>query len=130
MSETQNKKELDAMEQVNPANKDAKPSEPNHLKNDAEDLGKAVVKPTDSDGQTAAKKVSKVSDQVNKDAKDGSLPNDNKPSGSMKEEEVEVKGEEIAETAAETTEMEIDLTDDVKALVSTDADLSLSLIHI
>ena len=101
MSETQNKKELDAMEQVNPANKDAKPSEPNHLKNDAEDLGKAVVKPTDSDGQTAAKKVSKVSDQVNKDAKDGSLPNDNKPSG-MKEEEVEVKGEEIAETTEET----------------------------
>jgi len=124
MSETQNKKELDAMEQVNPANKDAKPSEPNHLKNDAEDLGKAVVKPTDSDGQTAAKKVSKVSDQVNKDAKDGSLPNDNKPSG-MKEEEVEVKDgvETVAETA-ESTEMEIDLTDDVKALVSTDADLS------
>ena len=75
MSETQNKKELDAMEQVNPANKDAKPSEPNHLKNDAEDLGKAVVKPTDSNPD-ATKKVSKVSDQVNKDAKDGSLPND------------------------------------------------------
>ena len=121
MSETQNKKELDAMEQVNPANKDAKPSEPNHLKNDAEDLGAPVVKPTDSNPD-AAKKVSKVSDQVNKDAKDGSLPNDNKPSG-MKEEEVEVEGEEIAETA-ESTEMEIDLTDDVKALVSTDADLS------
>ena len=126
MSETEVKKELDSVEeQKNVANKDAAPSEPNHLKNDAEDLGKAVVKPTDPDGQTAAKKVSKVSDQVNKDAKDGSLPNDNKPSGSMKEEEVEVKGEEeIAETAAETTEMEIDLTDDVKALVSTDADLS------
>ena len=122
MSETQNKKELDAMEQVNPANKDAKPSEPNHLKNDAEDLGKAVVKPTDPDGQTAGKKVSKVKDQVNKDENDGSLPNDNKPSG-MKEEEVEVEGEEIAETA-ESSEMDIDLTDDVKALVSTDADLS------
>jgi hypothetical protein len=43
----------------------------------------------------------------------------------MKEEEVEVKDgvETVAETA-ESTEMEIDLTDDVKALVSTDADLS------
>ena len=120
MSETEVKKDLG--EVANVANKDAMPAEPNHLKNDGEDLGKAVVKPTDPDGQTAAKKVSKVSDQVNKDAKDVSLPKDNKPSG-MKEEEVEVEGEEIAETA-ESTEMEIDLTDDVKALVSSDADLS------
>ena len=44
----------------------------------------------------------------------------------MKEEEAEVKGEEeIAEdTKEESTEMNIDLSDDVKALVSTDADLS------
>ena len=82
MSETEVKKELD--EVANVANKDAAPAEPTHLKNDGEDLGKAVVKPTDPDGQTAAKKVSKVSDQVNKDEKDGSLPNDQKPSG-MKE---------------------------------------------
>ena len=42
----------------------------------------------------------------------------NKPSG-MKEEEVEVKDgvETVAETATET-EMNIDLSDDVKALVS------------
>ena len=119
MSETEVKKELD--EVANAANKDAAPAEPTHLKNDAEDLGAPVVKPTDSNPD-AAKKVSKVSDQVNKDAKDVSLPKDNKPSG-MKEEEVEVEGEEIAETA-ESTEMEIDLTDDVKALVSSDADLS------
>ena len=122
MSETEIKKEVEAVEeQQNPANKDAKPAEPTHLKNDAEDLGAPVVKPTDSNPE-AAKKVSKVSDQVNKDAKDVSLPKDNKPSG-MKEEEVEVEGEEIAETA-ESSEMDIDLTDDVKALVSTDADLS------
>ena len=122
MSETEVKKDLG--EVANVANKDAMPAEPNHLKNDGEDLGKAVVKPTDPDGQTAAKKVSKVSDQVNKDEKDGSLPNDQKPSG-MKEEEVEVKDgvETVAETATET-EMNIDLSDDVKALVSTDADLS------
>ena len=121
MSETEVKNELD--EVVNAANKDAAPAEPTHLKNDGEDLGKAVVKPTDPDGQTAGKKVSKVKDQVNKDENDGSLPNDNKPSG-MKEEEAEVEGEEeIAEDKVDS-EIEIDLSDDVKALVSTDADLS------
>jgi len=122
MSETEGKKEVEISEAPSVVTKDAVASEPTHLKNDAEDLGKAVVKPTDPDGQTAAKKVSKVKDQVNKDENDGSLPNDNKPSG-MKEEEVEVEGEEIAETA-ESSEMDIDLTDDVKALVSSDADLS------
>ena len=85
-------------------------------------MGKAVTKPSDPDGQTAAKKVKKVSDQVNKDAKDASLPKDNAPSG-MKEEEAEIEGEEIAEDKVDS-EIEIDLSDDVKALVSTDADLS------
>ena len=104
--------------------KNAVAGEPSHLNPDYEDLGSPVVKPTDSNPD-ATKKVSKVSDQVNKDAKDGSLPKDQKPSG-MKEEETEVKGEEkIAEdTKEESTEMNIDLSDDVKALVSTDADLS------
>ena len=125
MSETEVKKEVEAVEeQKSVVNKDAVPAEPTPLKNDAEDLGKAVVKPTDPDGQTAVDKVKKVSDQVNKDAKDGSLPKDQKPAG-MKEEETEVEGEEeIAEDKEETSEMNIDLSDDVKALVSTDADLS------
>jgi len=124
MSETEVKKEVEAVEeQKSVVNKDAVAAEPTPLKNDAEDLGKAVVKPTDPDGQTAVDKVKKVSDQVNKDAKDGSLPKDQKPAG-MKEEETEVEGEEIAETKEESTEMNIDLSDDVKALVSTDADLS------
>ena len=124
MSETEVKKEVEAVEeQKSVVNKDAVPAEPTPLKNDAEDLGKAVVKPTDPDGQTAVDKVKKVSDQVNKDAKDGSLPKDQKPAG-MKEEETEVEGEEIAESKEESTEMNIDLSDDVKALVSTDADLS------
>ena len=122
MSETEGKKEVEISEAPSVVTKDAVASEPTHLKNDGEDLGKAVVRPTDPDGQTAGKKVSKVKDQVNKDENDGSLPNDNKPSG-MKEEEVEVEGDEIAETA-ESSEMDIDLTDDVKALVSSDADLS------
>ena len=123
MSETEIKKEVELAEAPNVVTKDAKPAEPTHLKNDAEDLGAPVVKPTDSN-PNAAKGVKKVSDQVNKDAKEVSLPNENKPSG-MKEEEVEVKDgvETVAETA-ESTEMEIDLTDDVKALVSSDADLS------
>ena len=124
MSETEVKKEVEQLEEKSVVTKDATAAEPTHLKNDAEDLGAPVVKPTDSNPD-ATKKVSKVSDQVNKDAKDGSLPKDQKPSG-MKEEEAEVKGEEkIAEdTKEESTEMNIDLSDDVKALVSTDADLS------
>ena len=122
MSETEIKKEEELSEAPSVVNKDAVASEPSPLKNDAEDLGKAVTKPSDPDGQTAAKKVKKVSDQVNKNANDGSLPNDNKPAG-MKEEEVEIEGEEIAEDKVDS-EIEIDLSDDVKALVSTDADLS------
>jgi hypothetical protein len=124
MSETEIKKVEGLEEQSNLANKDAKPAESTHLKNDAEDLGKAVVKPTDPDGQTAAKKVKKASDQTTKNAKDGSLPKDSTGS-SVKEEELEVKDgvETVAETNEES-EMEIDLTADVKALVSSDADLS------
>ena len=122
MSETEIKKEEVVSEANSVVNKDAVAAEPSPLKNDAEDLGKAVTKPSDPDGQTAAKKVKKVSDQVNKDAKDASLPKDNAPSG-MKEEEAEIEGEEIAEDKVDS-EIEIELSDDVKALVSTDADLS------
>ena len=106
MSETEIKEEevVAVEEQSNAVNKDAAPAEPTHLSNDADDLGAPVVKPTDSN-PNATKKVSKVSDQNNKDANDGSLPNDQKPT-----------------TASE--EVEIDLSDDVKALVSSDADLS------
>jgi hypothetical protein len=104
MSETEIKEEEVLAEAPNVVTKDAEKAEPTHLSNDAEDLGAPVVKPTDSNPD-ATKKVSKVSDKVNKDAKDGSLEKDNKPT-----------------TASE--EVEIDLTDDVKALVSADADLS------
>jgi len=117
MSETEVKKEVDLEEQKNAANKDAAPAEATHLKNDAEDLGAPVVKPTDANPD-ATKKVSKHSDQVNANANDGSLPNDNKPSA--KAEEVETEEDVIAEDSIDS----IDLTDDVKALVSSDADLS------
>jgi hypothetical protein len=117
MSETEVKKEEDLVEQTNAANKDAAPAEPTHLQNDAEDLGAPVVKPTDSNPDST-KKVSKASDQTNANAKDGSLPNDQKPSAAA--EEVESSDDVIAEDSID----EIDLTDDVKALVSSDADLS------
>ena len=174
MSDTE--KQLDKVEeQVKDAvNANAAPAEPSKLKNDAEDLGAPVVKPTDSNPD-ATKKIKKVSDQVNKDANDGSLPNDQKPS-SMKKEEVEdseevsemaggmkmnamkkpmnamkmnamkkmeaddadskedkkemmmkdkMKKDEMAKMKKESAEeVEIDLSDDVKALVSSDADLS------
>ena len=165
MSDTEKQVE----EQVkNAVNANAAPAQSTELKNDAEDLGSAVVKPTDTNPD-ATKKIKKVSDQVNKDANDGSLPNDQKPS--MKKEETE---EEVAEMAngkmnamkdpmnamkdmngkkkmmamkmdnsdsdskedkkemmmkdkmkkESAEEVEIDLSDDVKALVSSDADLS------
>ena len=120
MSETEVNKEVDLEEQKNVANKDAAPSEPTHLQNDAEDLGAPVVKPTDSNPDST-KKVSSgnKSDPAQKNAKDGSLEKDNKPSAA---EEVESSDDVIAEDSIE--EVEIDLTDDVKALVSSDADLS------
>ena len=135
-------------EQKSVVTQNAAPAEPTKLKNDAEDLGAPVVKPTDSNPD-ATKKTKKVSDQVNKDANDGSLPNDQKPS--MKKEESEDvsemagkmkmnamkkmeaddadskedKKDEMAKMKKESAEeVEIDLSDDVKALVSSDADLS------
>jgi len=110
MSETEVNKEVDLDEAQNAPIKDAVASEPTHLQNDAEDLGPAVVKNTDK-LPASTKKVKKHSDQVNASAKDGSLPKDNKPSAAA--EEVEI-----------TPEVDIDLSSDVKALVSADADLS------
>ena len=118
MSETEVNQEADLEEQKNAANRDASPSEPTHLQNDAEDLGAPVVKPTDSNPDST-KKVSSgnKSDPAQKNAKDASLPKDNKPSAA---EEVESSDDVIAEDSID----EIDLSDDVKALVSSDADLS------
>ena len=113
MSETEVTKEVDLEEQKNAANKDASPAEPTHLQNDAEDLGAPVVKPTDSNPDST-KKVKKItSDPAQKNEAEASLPKDHKPSGAA--EEVETADEVIAEDSAE--EVEIDLSDDVKALV-------------
>ena len=118
MSETEVNKEVDLEEAQNAPVKDAAPSEATHLQNDAEDLGAPVVKPTDSNPDST-KKVSKItSDPAQKNEKEASLPKDNKPSGAA--EEVESSDDVIAEDSID----DIDLSDDVKALVSSDADLS------
>ena len=115
------KKEVENLEEVNVAAKDGAPAEASNLKNDAVDMGAPVVKPTDKNPDAASKAKQNTSDPAKKNANDGSLPNDQK-GASMKEEETEVEGEEIAETT--DSELEIDLSADVKALVSSDADLS------
>ena len=129
MSETN--KEIEKLDEVNVAAKDAAPAETTHLKNDAVDMGAPVVKPTDKNPDAASKAKQNTSDPAKKNAKDGSLEKDQKPGTSMKEEEVatpedkEVVAEDkVEETKEESKEVEIDLSADVKALVSNDADLS------
>ena len=130
MSETT--KEVEKLEEVNAAVKDAAPGEATHLKNDAVDMGAPVVKPTDKNPDAASKAKQNTSDPALKSAKDGSNPagkGDMKPT-SMKEEEVEIEATEDQEVVAEeetkeeSKEVEIDLSADVKALVSSDANLS------
>jgi len=127
-------------QQKNLANKDAAPAQAPTLKNDAVDMGPAVVRPTDKNPDAAAKAKQNTSDPAKKKAKEASLPKDHKPGSSVKEEakpedekskDKEVKAEDDEkedekekEVKKESTELEIDLSDDVKALVSSDADLS------
>ena len=95
--------------------KNAVAAEPNHLNNEAEDLGPAVVKPTDSNPD-ATKKSKKVSDAVNAKANDGDAagkPDTDAgvtkvahPGQSEKVEETEVDGDAITEKADAKTEEE------------------------
>lgn len=122
-------KEVEKLEEVNAAVKDAAPGEATHLKNDAVDMGAPVVKPTDKNPDSASKAKQNTSDPALKNANDGSNPagkGDQKPKSSMKEEEVEATEDQevVAEDKVEDKEVEIDLSADVKALVSGDADLS------
>ena len=134
-----NNKDVEVKEQANVVNKDAAPAQAPTLKNDAVDMGPAVVKPTDKNPDAASKAKQNTSDPAKKKAKDGSLDKDHKPGSSVKEEakpeddekKKEVKAEDDEkedekekEVKKESTELEIDLSDDVKALVSSDADLS------
>ena len=119
MSETEVNKEVELDEAQNAPIQNAVVSEPTHLQNDAEDLGAPVVKPTDSNPDST-KKVKKItSDPAQKNEDEASLPKDHKPSGAA--EEVEPgDDEDVIEESID----DIDLSDDVKALVSSDADLS------
>ena len=134
-----NNKDVEVKEHKNVANKDAAPAQAPTLKNDAVDMGPAVVRPTDKNPDAAAKAKQNTSDPAKKKAKEASLPKDHKPGYSVKEEakpeddekKKEVKAEDDEkedekekEVKKESTELEIDLSDDVKALVSSDADLS------
>jgi len=116
--------ETEIQEDANAPKKNAVAAEKSPLSNEAEDLGAAVVKPDDSrkGPSDAGNKSKKVEDQVNKDANDGTNPagqGDFKPGKSLKEEEVESDDEVVAEDIDS-----IDLSKDVEALVSADADLS------
>ena len=125
MAETKNN--IEAMEQeavleANAANpqadapkKNAVKSEPSALKNDAEDLGPAVVKPTDSNPD-ATKKTKEVSGDPQQKAQ-GSA--DAMPK--LKEEESKEEGEK--KDVKEESEDSIDVSADVAALIK-DEDLS------
>ena len=68
--------EAEAVAEANGADapkKNAVAAEPTHLSNEAEDLGPAVVKPTDSNPD-ATKKTSKVSDKISATADKGGNP--------------------------------------------------------
>jgi hypothetical protein len=92
MAETENKIEAleqEAVKEVSEANaanpqadapkKNAVAAEPTHLKNDAEDLGAPVVKPTDSnpaDPTDASGDVNTVTDSATFDLRNGVLQSD------------------------------------------------------
>ena len=92
--------------------KNAVAAEPTHLSNEAEDLGAAVVKATDSNPD-ATKKSKKVSDAVNAKAEAGDV------SGNPDTQSGVTKVDAPATVKTEETEKEetIDVSDDVKALI-------------
>ena len=142
MAETD--KKIEAMEQevseaVNPQadapKKNAVAAEPTHLKNDAQDLGPAVVKPTDSnpDASKSTKPVTGDAPQKNQGAadampklKEGSKETEKTPDD--KEEKSEMMHDKDAEkkdmkASYKKEESELDIKADVDALIG-DADLS------
>ena len=113
------KKEVVA-EQADAPVKNAVAAEPSKLKNEAEDLGTAVVKPTDSKPD-ASKNVKKVSDAQNAKAADVDVAK--KPDTEAGVTKVDTPGQtlKVEETKKEEPkEEDIDLSDDVKALIGDD----------
>lgn len=100
--------------------KNAVAAEPTHLKTEAEDLGAAVVKPTDSNPD-ASKNNKKVSDAIN--AKAADVDASKKPDTEAGVTKVDHPGQtlKVEETEKEEPkEEDIDLSDDVKALIGDD----------
>ena len=92
--------EASANPQADAPKKNAVAAEPTHLKNDAEDLGPAVVKPTDSnpDATKKTKQVSGDAQQKSQGAADPMPKLDSKmPGKAMEETEAEEGSEEIKE---------------------------------
>jgi len=146
MAETD--KKIEAMEQevseasANPQadapKKGAVAAEPTHLKNDAEDLGAAVVKPTDSnpDASKSTKPVTGDAQQKSQGAadampklKEGSketekTPDDKEEKSEMADMDAEKKKkDEMMKASYKKEESELDIKADVDALIG-DADLS------
>jgi len=89
--------------------KNAVAAEPTHLKNDAEDLGAAVTSPSDK-LPDSTKNNKKVSDAVN--AKAADVDSSKKPDTEAGVTKVATPGETL-----KVEEADIDLSDDVKALI-------------
>ena len=146
MAETD--KKIEAMEQevseasANPQadapKKGAVAAEPTHLKNDAEDLGAAVVKPTDSN-PSASKTINQVSGdaqqksqgaadampKLKEGSKETEAPEDKEEKSEMADMKAKEKKDEMMKMKAsyKKEESELDIKADVDALIG-DADLS------
>ena len=94
--------------------KNAVAAEPTKLSNEAQDLGAAVVKPTDSNPD-ATKNNKKVSDAQN--AKAADVDASKKPDTEAGVTKVATPGETLKVEEAEKEEETIDVSDDVKALI-------------
>ena len=144
MAETENKIEAleqEAVKEVSEANaanpqadapkKNAVAAEPTHLKNDAEDLGAPVVKPTDSNPD-ATKKVKQVSGDAQQKSQGAADPMPKLSGHNTKLEEVdseetveakdesseEIKEDEVKEEVVNEEDETIDVSADVEALTA------------
>ena len=86
--------EASANPQADAPKKNAVAAEPSHLKGEHEDLGQAVVKPTDSNPD-ATKKVSQVSDKVSQSSQVAAEPSHLKTAKEETEKESDKEGKEV-----------------------------------
>jgi len=112
---TEAKQEVVA-EQADAPKKNAVAAEPTKLSNEAQDLGAAVVKPTDSNPD-ASKNNKKVSDAQN--AKAADVDASKKPDTEAGVTKVDHPGQtlKVEDTKKEESEDSYDVSDDVKALI-------------